>query len=140
MSLIHRSHGRQRTLILVNRGRRISRRQTNLIRRLRGQQTTILRQPRHRTQGRQRNRTLFRARSDRLPMSTSSGVFLGRYPNLGNSSVAFLAPVRCNWMRHRGPGDLQGIFNFRAYVTASPLPLLSTNDRNYEHSDILINC
>jgi hypothetical protein len=83
--------------------RRMSRRQANLIRRFRGQQTTILRQPRHRTQGRQRNRTLRRARSDRLPRSTSPGVFLARYRK-ANSSVAFLAPVRCIECGTGGPG------------------------------------
>ena len=35
-------------------------------------------------------------------------------------------------------GDLQGTFNSGAYVTASSLLLLSTNDRS-EHSDVLIN-
>ena len=60
---------------------------------LQGQQTTIFRQPRHRTQGRQRNRTLRRARSDRvLKATTSPGVLLARYSK-ADSSVAFLAPV-----------------------------------------------
>jgi hypothetical protein len=35
--------------------------------------------------------------------------------------------------------DSQGKFNSRVYVTATSLPLLSTNDCSHEHSDILIN-
>src|SRR6266849_10200578 len=89
-------------------------------------QTTILCQPCHRTQGRQPNRILRFARSDRVLTSTRPGGVLLERCSKANSSVAFLLV-----------GYLYN--NSRAYVTATSLSLLSTNDHCHEHSDILIN-
>jgi hypothetical protein len=65
------------------------------------------------------------------PGSSLSKLFKGKFKRRFSGSGALNAA---------GRADAQGTFNSRAYyVTTSSLPLVSTNDRSHEHSDILID-